>query len=66
MVFGDVLGLFGVGALLGFLEPVAFALDLDDLGPMHESIDEGDGASSVGKDVAPFACLRASPLKNRC
>jgi hypothetical protein len=35
------------GALSGFPESIAVALDLDDLGTMHEAVDERDRARSV-------------------
>ena len=43
-----------VGSLLCFLEPVGLALDGEDFGVMDETIDEGDHASGIGKDLAPF------------
>ena len=41
----------GEAALLGLLEPAADALVLDDLGAVHEAIDERDRASRVRKDL---------------
>jgi hypothetical protein len=50
--------LFGVafGALLRFFEAIRLALDSDDLGMVHESIDE--------RDRAPF--MRRSRLRRIC
>lgn len=47
------LGLLGHTALFGLLEAIAVAFDLDDLGTMHEAIDEGDRRSiaSATRDV---------------
>jgi hypothetical protein len=42
------------GALFGFLESVAVALDLDDLGAMHEAVDERDRARGVREDFGPL------------
>ena len=46
---------FALGALLRLLEAVAFALQRDDLGAVHEPVDEGDHAGGVGEDLVPFA-----------
>ena len=40
--------------LLGLFEPVAFGIDLDDLGAVEESVDERDDAGGVGEDLAPL------------
>ena len=47
--------LLGAGGaeLLGFLEAVALGVDVDDLGPMNEPIDERDDAGGVREDFAP-------------
>ena len=47
--------LFGVafGALLRFFEAIRLALDRDDFGMMHESIDERDHAPGVRKHLGP-------------
>ena len=42
------------GAFLGFLEPIAFAVELDDFAAMVEAVDEGDDSGSVGEHVGPF------------
>ena len=42
------------GALLGFLESKALALDGEQLGAVHEPVDEGDHTGGVGEDVVPF------------
>jgi len=39
--------------LLGLLEAITVAVDLDKLGAMDEAIDKGDGASSVWEDLGP-------------
>lgn len=41
--------------VLGLLEAVGLALDLDDLGAVTEAIDEGDDAGGAGEDAAPVA-----------
>ncbi len=38
------------GAVLGLLEAIGVALDLDDLGAVAEAVDEGDDAGGVGED----------------
>ena len=43
------------GAFLGFLEAVTLPFQGDDLGPMHEAVDEGDDAGGVGEDLCPFS-----------
>ena len=43
------------GALLGFLEAIAVAGEGEDLGAVHEPIDERDDAGGVGEDLIPFA-----------
>jgi len=48
---GRVSGRF---ALVCFLGAVGVALDLDDLGMMHEAIDDGDDAGGVGEHRVPF------------
>src|SRR5687767_172446 len=50
---GAALGASSV-QLLGFFQPVAVSLDVDDLGAMDEAVDEGDDAGRMGKDLAPF------------
>ncbi len=42
------------GALLGLLEAIGRAVDVDDLGVVDEAIDERDDTGGVGKDLAPF------------
>jgi hypothetical protein len=44
----------GGAELLGLLEAVAVGLDVDDLGAVDESVDEGDDAGSVREDFAPL------------
>ena len=41
--------------LLGFLQAVGITLDGDDLAAVDQTIDEGDDAGGVGKDLAPLA-----------
>ena len=41
-------------ALLGFLEAVAFGVDVDDLGAVDETIDERDDASGAREDLGPL------------
>jgi len=63
--FGEALGFlrlflctgFGVagGALLRLLEPIAFPGKREDLGLVHEPIDQGDDTAGVGEDLIPFA-----------
>ena len=43
------------GAFLSFFEAIAVAVDGEDLGAMHQPIDEGDDAGGVGEDLVPFA-----------
>ncbi len=43
-----------LGAFLGLLEAVGFALDGDDLGVVDEAVDQGDDAGGVGEDLVPF------------
>lgn len=43
-----------VGAFLGLLEAVGFALNGDDLGVVDQTIDHGDDTGGVGKDLPPF------------
>jgi hypothetical protein len=44
--------------LLGLIEAVAFGVNLDDLCPMDETVDESDHAGGVREDLAPFGqCL---------
>ena len=43
-----------LAALLGLLEAVGLALDLNDLGVVYEAVDEGDDAGGIGEDLAPF------------
>jgi hypothetical protein len=40
---------------LSLFEAVAVAVDREDFGAMHQTIDEGDDAGSVGEDLVPFA-----------
>jgi hypothetical protein len=53
-------------AFLGFFEAVGFALDSDDFGAMHESVDERNDARSIGKHVGPcgegFVCCHERAL----
>lgn len=37
----------------GFLGTIAFSVDLDDFGSVDQSIHQGDGARSMGKDLVP-------------
>jgi hypothetical protein len=46
---------FALGALLRLLEAVGFTLQRDDLGSVHEPVDEGDHTGGVGEDLVPFA-----------
>ena len=41
--------------LLGLLEPIGIALDVDELAAMDEPIDDGDDGSRVGEDLSPFS-----------
>ena len=43
-------GAFG-GAFSGFLEPIAFAVELDDFAAMDEAVDEGDDTGGGGEHV---------------
>jgi hypothetical protein len=43
------------GAFLGFFEAIAFALEIQEFGFMHEPIDEGDDATGIREDLGPFA-----------
>ncbi len=43
-----------LGAFAGLLEPVGLALDGDDLGVVHEAVDQRNDAGSVGENVAPL------------
>ena len=52
---GSALQGFGGSRLLGLFEPVAVAVDGEDFGAMHQAIDEGHDAGSVGEDLVPFA-----------
>jgi len=45
---------FGRGLLLSFFEAIAVAVDGEDLGAMHQAIDEGDDAGGVWEDLVPF------------
>lgn len=47
-------GGLGGGAFLGFLEAVAVAVDLDDLGAVDEAVDQGDGAGRMGEHLGPL------------
>jgi hypothetical protein len=38
-----------------FLEPIRFALEGDDLGVVHQAIDQRDDAGGVWKDFVPFS-----------
>ena len=42
------------GALVGFLEPVGFAVDVKDFGVMDEAVDQRGDASGGWKDLVPF------------
>src|SRR5208337_905476 len=44
-----------LGAVAGFLEPIGFALDGDDLGVVHQAVDQRDDAGGVRKDFVPFS-----------
>ena len=46
---------FAGGALLSFLEAIAFAFEGDDFGAMQQSVDEGDDTGGVGEHLIPFA-----------
>ena len=41
-------------SLVGLFETVGLALDGEDFGMMNEPVDEGDDASGVREDLAPF------------
>src|SRR6266404_3560866 len=43
------------GAFLGFFEAIAFPLEIQQFGFMHESIDESDDAAGIREDLGPFA-----------
>ena len=43
------------GALLSFLEAIAVSGEGEDLGPMHETVNEGDNAGGVREDLVPFS-----------
>src|SRR3954453_4788350 len=43
-----------VGAFAGFLEPVGFAFDGDDLGVVDEPVDQRDDAGGIGENLAPL------------
>src|SRR3954467_6259386 len=43
-----------VGAFAGFLEPVGFAFDGDDLGVGEEPVDQRDDAGGIGENLAPL------------
>ena len=43
------------GAFLGFFKPIAFAFEGDDLGAVHQPIDERADATGVGKHLIPLA-----------
>jgi hypothetical protein len=47
---------FGItsGAFLRFFVAIALPLKIQQLGFVHEPIDEGDDAASVGEDFGPF------------
>jgi hypothetical protein len=45
---------FFVGAVLGLLEAIAFAVDGCEFGPVQEAIDESDDAGGVGEGVLPL------------
>jgi hypothetical protein len=39
---------------LGLADPVALALDVDDVGVVHDALDEGGGADRGGEDRVPL------------
>src|SRR6185437_6625652 len=47
---GACCGAFG-SALLRFLEAIALPVDCEDLGAVHQAVDEGDHAGGIGEDL---------------
>jgi hypothetical protein len=43
-----------LGAVVGFLETIGFAVDSDDLGIVDKTVDQRDHAGGVWEDLAPF------------
>src|SRR6516164_6752354 len=42
------------GTLLGFLQPIAFPVDRENLGAMHEPVDQGNDGGCVWEYLVPF------------
>ena len=43
-----------LGAVVGFLDPIGFAFDGDDLGVVHQTVDQRDDTGGVGEHLAPL------------
>ena len=54
-MIGAALACPGIGAVAGFLEPIGFAFDGDDLGVVYQAIDQRHNTGGVRKDFVPFA-----------
>jgi len=44
-----------LGAVVGFLEAIGFAIDGDNLGVVDKTIDQRDHTSGVGEYLTPFS-----------
>ena len=53
------------GTFFSFFEPIAFAFEGDDLGAVHQPIDERADATGVGEHLIPFAKYFVGRQKDR-